>query len=207
MKKRYDTAATARLLDAVRAVESRSCAELVLEIHARSGSYGHADARFGALLAFLSLLAILFLPVVFPPIAIPIDAAVFFLTGHLISSRSSSVRRLMTTKRERAEAVRTRAAALFYERGLANTSGETGLLLFISLLERHGEMIADRGLLRMMPPEQWNAVHAQVRTLRSVSPDDVLAIIERLGAILHVCAPAAADNPDELSSMPLLNLT
>ena len=188
-------------------VESRSCAELVLEIHARAGSYAHADARFGALLAFLSLIALLVLPVTFPPVAVVIDAAVFFFVGHFISSRSSMVRRLMSRRRERAEAVRRRAAALFYERGLANTSGETGLLLFVSLLERQGEIIADRGLLRMVSPEQWNTVHAEIRSMRSVAPDEVLAIIEKLGVILHQCAPAGADNPDELPSTPVLNLT
>ena len=207
MKKRYDAEATQRLVAAIREVESRSCAELVLEIQARSGSYAHADARFGALLSFLSLVALLFLPATFPAYAVLVDAAVFYFIGLFVSSRSSSVRRLMTTKKERAAAVRGRAAALFYERGLANTTGETGLLLFVSLLERQGELIADRGLLRMMPPEQWNSVHNEVRNLPSVSPDDVVAVIAKLASILHVCAPAGTDNPDELTSTPLLNLT
>ena len=207
MKKRYDTAATTRLLDAVRQVESGSCAELVLEIHARSGSYAHADARFGALLAFLSLIAILFLPIAFPVGAILIDAVLFFALGHFISSRSSSVRHLMTTGRERRDAVRTKAASLFYERGMANTMGETGLLLFVSLLEQRIELLADRGLLRMVPPDEWNAVMASIHATRSVAPEDVIALIERIGKILHVCAPAGVTNPDELSNAPQLNLT
>jgi putative membrane protein len=207
VKSRYDTAATTRLLEAVRNVESRSCAELVLEIHARSGSYAHADARFGALLAFLSLVAILFLPVAFPVGAILVDAVVFFAVGHFVSSRSSTVRHLMTSARERDQAVRTRAGALFYERGMANTMGETGLLLFVSLLERRMELVADRGLLRMVPPDQWNSVHAELRASRDVTPEAVIALIQRLGSMLHVCAPAGEQNPDELANAPQLNLT
>ena len=207
MKKRYDSAATTRLLEAVRDVESRSCAELVLEIHARAGSYAHADARFGALLAFLSLLAILFLPITFPVGAILIDAVVFYFLGHFICSRSSSVRHLMTTARERELAVRTKAGALFYERGMANTAGETGLLLFVSLLERRMELVADRGLLRLVPPDEWNRLHAELRASRDVSPDSVIAFIQRLRAMLHLCAPVIGENPDELSNTPIVTLT
>ena len=207
VKKRYDDEASQRLMVAIRDVESRSCAELVLEIHARAGSYAHADARFGALLAFLSLFAILFLPVVFPVGAILVDAIIFFAIGHFISSRSATVRHLMTSSRERDQSVRTKAGSLFYERGMANTMAETGLLFFVSLLERRMELVADRGLLRLVPPEQWNALHAEVRATRTVGPEDVLQVIQRLGTMLHACAPAGSENPDELSNAPQLNLT
>ncbi len=207
MKRHYDSAATTRLAAAVREVESRSCAELVLEIQSRSGSYAHADARFGALLAFISLAAVLGLPVSFPPYALIIDTVAFFFIGLAISKRSKNVRRLMTSNRERVDAVRARAAALFFERGLANTSEETGLLLFVSLLEQRAELLADRGLLRLVPPEEWNAVRASIHSTRQFAPDDVIAIVQRLGAILHVCAPASGENLDELTSLPQLDLT
>ena len=206
VKRRYDKDAAARLGAAVHDVERRSCAELVLEVHARAGSYAHADARFAALLAFLSVVTLLFVPVVFPPVALLIDALVFYFLGLWIARKSDSVRRLMTTARERNDLVRLKASSLYHERGIGNTEGETGLLLFVSLLERRVEILADRGLLRAMRPDDWNALLAELHTMQSVTPDDLLAVIGKLGALLEHDAPAGECNPDELASAPGLYL-
>ena len=52
------------------------------------------------------------------------------------SLREATRRRLLTTEKERADAVRMGAAAMFYEAGIANTASEMGVLIYLSLLER-----------------------------------------------------------------------
>ena len=94
------------LTDAVRELEGRSCAEVVVEIRARSGSYAHADARFGAIVAFLALIVLLFSKWSFAPAWVVIDTALAYAIGTFTSRGSNWVRRMMTSERERAAQVR-----------------------------------------------------------------------------------------------------
>jgi putative membrane protein len=207
MAQGFDSGAARRMGDAVRELEQRSSAELVVEIRARSGSYAHADARFAALLVLISLVVLVFMPWVVPPITVLLDAVALYVLGLAIARRSSSLRRLLTTRAERGQAVQTHAAALFHRRGVANTSGETGVLLYVSLLERRMEVLADRGLLRTVAANDWNAALAELHAERAIDPEAVIAAIARLGAIIERDAPAIGVNEDELPSAPGVELS
>lgn len=206
MNRGFDAEAARSIGDAVRDIEARSAAELVVDIRARSGSYAQADSRFGALLAFLSLVALVFMPWVVPPITVLVDAVAFYLGGVAISRHSASVRRLFTTRRERLEVVRTHAAAAFHQRGISNTSAETGVLLYVSLLERRIEVLADRGLLARVNAIEWNAVLEELHRGGEIDPDMVLAAIRALGAILTRDVPADDANADELTNAAEIQL-
>jgi putative membrane protein len=202
MRHQFDAEAVRRIGDAVRDVESRSAAELVIEIRARAGSYALADARFAALLAFVSLVVLVFMPFTVPPIAVLLDPVAVYVLGLAIAKRGDALRRLLTSKRERLEAVRMHAAALFHQRGVANTGGETGMLFFVSLLERRIEVLADRGLLQKVDASEWNAALAELHLERQLDPDAVVAAIRRVGNIVARDAPAGTVNEDELSNAP-----
>src|SRR6266542_2428345 len=77
-------------------------------------------------------------------------------TPIIFSARGDWLRRLLTTGKFREKAARAGAAAMFYEAGIANTSAENGVLIYLSLLERQMEVIADRGILKCVPPLKWN---------------------------------------------------
>lgn len=199
----FDDAAREALTTCVRDVEQTTDAELVLVVRARSGSYCHADYLFGAILAFCGLLFLLFSPVSFNHYWVAIDVAVLFVLGALLSSRSNGIRRLLTTKKRRAGAVRTHAAAMFYEAGIANTKAEMGILVYVSLFERKLELIADRGVLTSVPPLEWNqvlfALHEAGAKPTASSLKDGLC---KLGNLLTRHCPASAQNPNELHDLP-----
>ena len=206
MLKTFDADAARRIGDAVRDVESRSAAELVVEIRSRSGSYSHADARFAATLTFASLVALVFMPVIVPPIAVLLDAMAIYLLGIAITRWVPSLRRVFTSKRERLTAVRTHVAALFHDLGIANTSNESGVLLYVSLLEQRMEVLADRGVTRAVEASDWNAALESIRAMRPDNADAVIAAIRALGAVLERDVPAGAENADELTSAPGVHL-
>src|SRR5437870_7042511 len=133
---KFDQYACDTLAQCVKEVEIRTDAEIVIVVRGRSGNYRHADYLFGAMIAFVGLLFLLFLPVDFHQYWVPIDVAVLFALGAYLSSRSSGIRRLLTTKKFRGAAARAGAAAMFYEAGIANTNAEMGILVYLSLLER-----------------------------------------------------------------------
>ena len=196
-----------RLGAAVRELESRSAAELVVEIRARSGSYAHADARFAALLTFVSLVVLVYMPIVVPPIAILLDVVAVYVLGHGIARRSTAVRRLFTTRRERLAAVRTHAAALFHDRGIANTAAETGVLFYASLLERKIEILADRTILQAVAANEWNALLGDLHREQELDEETILATIRALAGILERASPAEGANADELPNAIALEVS
>jgi len=203
---KFDDAAVKQIAATIREIESRSSAELVVEIRGRSGSYAHADHRLAALLAIVSLIVLVFMPFEVPPIAVILDPIAVYLAGLMFSRRSDPLRRLFTKSAERAQAVRTQAAALFHDRGIANTASETGILFYASLLERRIEVLADRGLLRRLVPHEWNAQLADLRDAHSLDPESVIAALQRLGAMLARDVPVGEGDVDELSSVPEIKL-
>jgi len=204
---KFDEASRTALTDCVRKIETTTDAELVLIVRARSGSYRHADYLFGALLAFVSLLFLLFSPFDFREYWAAIDVLLFFVVGSLVSSRSNSLRRLFTTEKFRNAAVRQGAAAMFYEAGIANTNAEMGLLIYLSILERRLELIADRGVLKGVNALEWNQLVANLHAAgRKAEPNALLDATEKLGALLTKHLPATGDNPNELPDAPRFEL-
>jgi putative membrane protein len=204
---RFDQSACDQLAQAVREIETETDAEIVIVVRARSGSYRQADYLAGFILSLATLLFMLFSPFEFHHYWVAIDVALFFVIGAYISSRSSAIRRLLTTKEFRAEAVRQGAAAMFYEAGIANTEAEMGLLIYLSLLERRLELIADRGILKAAPPLEWNErVYELHRAGRVPQLPTLMKAIRELGRLLAECLPPTGENPNELPDMPRFDL-
>ena len=199
--KRLDPAVTQAISDAVHELERCSCVEVVVEVRARSGSYAHADARFASLLAFVALLVLLFSPWPFAAVWVAVDVAVVWFAGLFIAQRSLSVRRLMTTEKERAERVRLAAASVFHDRGIANTQEETGVLVYLSILERRIELLADRGVLEAVPALEWNRLAAEARA-RHATPETLVEVVRALTPLLERHMPIREGDQDELCNVP-----
>lgn len=200
---RFNQSACDELADCVREIEAQTDAEIVIAVRARSGSYRHADYLCGAILSFAGLLFLLFSPFEFQHYWVAIDVLLLFALGAYVCSRSSALRRLLTTEDSRADAVRTGAAAMFYEAGIANTDAEMGVLIYLSLLERRLELIADRGVLKAAPPLEWNErVYELHRAGRIPELETLRREIRVLGALLSKYLPPTGENPNELPDMP-----
>jgi putative membrane protein len=199
MAKTIDPADAASVTEAVRGIEASSSAEVVVEVRSQSGSYAHADARSGALVAFAALLFILFSPWTFDPTWVPGTVLSAYAMGMLVSRLSDGARRVLTGRRDRDQRVRTQAAAAFVERGVANTEGETGLLVYLSLLERRIELIADRGLLDAVPVLEWNQLLESART-REATMSTLVEVIHALQPLLARYSPSRESDRDELSN-------
>jgi len=203
----FDQAASEALAQAVRDIEKDTDAEIVIVVRGRSGSYRHADYLFGALFAFLGLLFVLFSPFDFHTYWVPFDVAALFAAGAFVSSRSDSIRRRLTTEKFRAKAARAGAAAMFYEAGIANTHAENGLLVYLSLLERQLEVIADRGILKAVEPLKWNhAVFELKQIAEKPRSETFIKGLRDLGTLLAQALPPTGENPNELADGPRIEL-
>lgn len=204
---KFDQAAGEALAQAVRDIEQNTDAEIVIVVRGRSGTYRHADYLCGAIIALLGLVFVLFSPFEFHTYWIPIDVAGLFIAGAFVSSRTDFVRRALTRKTFRAQAVRTGAAAMFYEAGIANTSAENGVLIYLSILERRLEVIADRGILKAVPALKWNnAVFELKQVARNPDSENMIKVVRKLGDLLAQYLPPTGENPNELPDGPRIEL-
>jgi len=204
---KFDQAAGDALAQAIGEIEKNTNAEIVVVVRGRSGSYRHADYLVGAIVALIGLIFVLFSPWEFHTYWIPFDVIALYVAGAFVSSRGDWLRRFFTSKKFQQKAARTGAAAMFYEAGIANTSAENGLLIYLSLLERQMEVIADRGVLKGVPPLKWNHAVFELKELaKDAEPGKLIEGLRSLGKLLAEHLPATGENPNELADGPRIEL-
>ena len=106
----------------------------------------------------------------------------------------------------RDQSPRRRAIDLFGELGVWDTEHNCGVLIYLQLLDRRVEIVADRGIHRRVGDDFWNAVceRLQASFRDGQYESGVLRALDEITAVLAEHFPAAADNPDELSNAPLI---
>jgi putative membrane protein len=191
----------AALAAAATAIEARSSAEILIVIRAQSDPYLHADLLAGIAAGVLLLWFQLFSPWEFSLPWILVGPILFGGATGLLVSRAPGTRRLLTGARWRERIVRNAARAEFLEQGIDTTRGRTGILVYVSILERMAEVVADRGVLRAVPAGEWNAKSTALKqaVAGGERADALAAHVSGLTDLLARALPRAADDEDELS--------
>lgn len=187
----FAPAASARVADVVRRVESQTSAEIVVTVRAASDAYRDADLLAGSLLGFLLLCVYLYAPVTFTDDLVGPAVALAFTLGFLLSARVAPVRRLFLARGRRRSAVRAAAREAFVDQSIATTRGRTGVLVFVSLLERRVEVVPDVGVTNAPLPAHWETTVAALE--RSLEPGLDLARFEQ--ALAALAAPLSQALP------------
>jgi putative membrane protein len=188
--------------DAVRDVEAVTSAELVVAVRARSGSYLHADLTAGILAGIGVLAVLLFSHWEFGLAWFVLDPLLVGLLVGWVSSRSPGLRRALTGPADRRRQAETAARALFVEKRVHGTAGRTGMLLYISILERETVLVYDVGLEALAATESWKETVAAIETAVR-DREDGAQVARRVGMLASLLAPAlprAADDVDELAN-------
>jgi putative membrane protein len=99
------------------------------------------------------------------------------------------------------EAVRERAVRAFFEKELYRTREETGVLIFISILEHKVWILGDRGIDHKIPQSLWHDLAAELSSgLHEKRACEALChVIERVGKELAVHFHRKTDDINELS--------
>lgn len=98
------------------------------------------------------------------------------------------------------EAVRERAVRAFYEKGLYRTRHETGILIFMSLLERKVWILGDRGINERIDPSSWGEMASELArgVAQGKGCDALCSVVVRCGAELSRHFPRQLDDTNEL---------
>jgi putative membrane protein len=194
------TQARERLSLAIKDVESRTGAEMVVAVRRHSGDYTAADLRCASLAAFATLVALDLLPHPFADAAFVADTALFFLLAVVASRRSTVFRRLFTSARSRSERVRTGALVAFMDQGVGRLPGRNGVLVYASQLERAVVVVPDVGLDVSRLGEAWRTAASRLEAALAPSFDlDAFDVAVRgLGPLLGRLLPRADGDVNEL---------
>ena len=132
--------------------------------------------------------------------------AVFFIlfsVFHALIAHVVWLKRLFLTRREIEEEVHKAAVTAFYREGLYRTEHETGVLIFISILERKVWVLADRGINEKVDQTQWKTIVDHISTgIKGKRHTDALCeAIIMVGEILKTHFPIRSDDKDELTNL------
>lgn len=188
----------ARVAEAIRAAETKTAGEIFCVIAQCSSDYRLAPVAWAALAALALPLPLISLTQ-WPAGVIYLAQLAAFVAAAVALSlpaiRFRIVPRATMKRRAHVEAMRQ-----FLAHGLHLTEGRTGVLIFVSLAERHAEVIADAGIYAKAPAGVWDdAVAALIAAIRAGrAGDGLVAAVEQCGEALAEHFPPGAMNRDEL---------
>lgn len=213
-----------RIREAVAAAEAHTSGEIVAMVVPRSDSYREAEILGAVLVSgFLALLAEVAIQLFSLWFAtsgwghggrlqaelvlygvsvwtyLPLTFLLFFPLRYLFR-RYESLKLAFVGRRRIDEAVRERAVRAFYEKGLYRTRDETGILIFLSLLEHKVWILGDRGIDGKIPRQEWQDLAGELsRGMREGRACDALcSVIAACGAELGRHFPRKPDDTNEL---------
>jgi putative membrane protein len=194
-----DAGARAALGQAIAAIESGSAVEVVIAVRRASAAYRHANALIGGAVAFAGLAAMLFSDHVFALSSILFDPfAVGGAAGALVELLPD-VKRLLAPTAMREREVRRAARASFVERGVHHTRDRSGVLIYVSWLERRVAVIADDALERALPGDARDRAE---RALSHALPRGGAALADELARLAPVFAAAMPRRADDVNELP-----
>lgn len=100
---------------------------------------------------------------------------------------------------------RERALQVFSELRVWDTEENTGVLVYVQLIDHDIEIVADRGISARVAQSEWDKVCQRMEEAFQVGRYEhgLLSGIERVTALLAQHFPALAVNPDELPDKPV----
>jgi len=189
-----------RLKATTHEIESRTIGEIVVMVVDHSDHYIEAEVLGSVLLG--SLLSLILTVLFFHSSIwsyIPLSF-IFFFPCWFLFIKVHTLKRLFIGIRRKEEAVSLRAERAFFERGLYRTRKNTGVLFFLSLLERKVWVLADKGIYEKMNQETLNRFANEVsRAVKEGRACDALSqAIQEIGVYLAKHFPITPEDTNEL---------
>jgi putative membrane protein len=214
----FNDADRVRIGKAIAAAEAQTAGEIVVIVSGEQHRYPATALSVAALLALaLPLLALLF---GWSPAALFADwdeaarasnarhvLEVFVFLQALIFVAAlaglyyTTLSRTLTPAGLRRDRVHRAAMTQFKARGLEQTVGRTGVLIFIDEPEHIAEVVADTAIFAKVPADHWGAtITALINGIKAGrAGDGVVAAVALAGSVLAQHFPPLADDTNELS--------
>jgi len=185
--------------EAIKEVELKTSGEVVPVILKQSDFYPAAHFRLALIMGIFFSLLCYYLYDFDDPITLIWAQIPGTLFGYALAY-IPILKRMLTTVKERQEEVHQRAIEIFYENKVSMTRDRTGIMIFISLLERKVEVLADCGINEKVPKDYWNELVQNLsRDIASGNMiSGVVSSIQTCGESLQKSFPIKSDDTNEI---------
>jgi len=205
-----------KISQAVKDAESKTAAEIIPVAATSSGRYDRAEDIIGLVIGIIVMVNVLaFAPKYDGSTAIAswsdslLEQAPFnlflialiiagFAIGAAVANRIGWLKKLFTPSSEMKDEVINKASQIFYDQRVHHTSADSGLLIFISFLEKRAVIFTDEKIEKGLGAETIESLCDKLtdslRQKKSPS-DSMIEIIEEAGTLLAELLPR--DNADE----------
>ncbi|ADW17776.1 protein of unknown function DUF477 [Desulfobulbus propionicus DSM 2032] len=208
----FSTEEQEQITQAVREMEGQTSGEIVPMVVSASHSYPEAQLTGAVLLSLpLALIAafatssllwwrgeVLWLFLLF---------FLCFFAGARLLVRHPVLLRLFLRDERTEEEVQRAALAHFYSEGLHQTRDATGVLIYISVLERRVWILGDQGINERLAPQTWqHCVDGLARGIREKRQAAALyTAIAEIGTLLRDHFPPRTDDRNELGDLIIVD--
>ena len=204
-----------KINSAVKDAESKTSGEIPTAIIKESYNYAVYELLFAVIVGFIYFVVMMFFIgsienqlqslfwdyhighlLIFYGFSTFLVIALFYFLGNI-----STIDRLIVSKKIMWQKVKERALRHFMESGVYNTKDRTGILIFISILEKRVELLADSGINEKIPQGKWqNIVDNIIKGIKEkkVTPY-LIESIDECGKILAQHFPIQPGDINELT--------
>jgi putative membrane protein len=187
-----------RVSDAITQAERKTSGEIVVVVAARSDTYLYVPPLIGALVSLAVPWPLIFFTKLNVEAIYLVQLAVFLaLTVLLLPPK---VRTLFVPQHIKQLHAHRRAVEQFIAQNLHTTTGHTGILIFVSVAERHAEILADAAIDARVAPGTWKSIVTDLTAAFAdgKAADGLVAAIAATGAHLARHFPPDSRNVNEL---------
>lgn len=205
----FNTQEAEHIRAAVAQAEAGTSGEIVVMVASASDDYPEAQLRAALLFSFPPALILAWIAARL--LWWPGDLLWLFLTFFSLSfllcrfalPLSHSLWRWFIAPEQAAAEVEREALLSFYSENLHHTRQATGVLVYISVLERRVWILADSGINAVLPPSTWkDLVQELIAGIRSKEQGKTtVRVVERIGALLAASFPPEPDDRNELADL------
>ena len=202
LQKHIDSSGLEQIEQAIHQAELKTSGEIVPVVIRKCSTVGHIALPL-LLLNFISI------QILFEVFGTSFDHSISFaisLVSALIVTRLLSpldfIERCLTPKEDQSRQVIQRAELEFYESNIQQTADSTGILIFISLMERKVVVLADKAINDQLPKETWqHVVDLVIKGIKSKNMASGLKeAVKFVGTTLEGPLPIKPNDNNELSN-------
>ncbi len=197
-----------RITESVARAERTTSGEIVPYVVTRSDAYQETVWRAAAIVMGVVLLGIGLMPLVatiWMPLGVSAVAAIAAgagLVAGIIVAAIPSLQRHLAGQALLTARVSQRAAQAFIDEEVFNTRHRTGILIFLSLLERRVIVLGDAGINAVVQQDDWNTIASTIgKGIRDGRPAEGLVEgIAQCGTLL--ATRGFIPQPDDVNELP-----
>lgn len=188
--------------EAVRAAEAKTSGEIITMIVRRSSMLGHVVPQLLSLIIIFILLLRIIIEQFFHELPyewIMIIGLILAAPLSLWFQRYAFIQRMLTPISDLSFEVFERAKLEFYESNIHKAKQDTGVLIFISLMERQCIVLAGEAIAKKMPKDTWQEVVSMAVTgiKNKKTAEGLVSAVELCGNILAQHYPLQPGDKNE----------